>query len=171
MPRAASIWLLVCAVALFGAGCSHYQLGTEATAGFRSLHLEVVRNDTMLPQAVALTSTALRENFLKDGRVALTATPAEADAVLTITLVDYSRSVAVVRADDTGLGRRFDLQLAAQATLHDRRSGRDIFTARPLTAKRGAFSDSGQLQSEYQALPLLAEQLAEAARKSVLETW
>ena len=74
-------------------------------------------------------------------------------------------------ADDTGLARRFDVSLRARATLSDRRSGKDIFTDRVLNAKRGVFTDSGQLQSEYQNLPLLSAELAKQAVQAALDTW
>jgi hypothetical protein len=171
IARAALFWFAGLAGLLSVAGCSHYRLGTDAPVPFTTLHVEVVKNDTLLPQVVALVSTELRETFIKDGRVRLVDSADTADAVLSVTLVDYTRAVAVSRADDTGLGRRFDLTLSARATLHDNRTKQTLFHDRVLSAKRGAFTDSGQLQAEYQTMPLLAAQLAEAARKAVLERW
>jgi hypothetical protein len=79
--------------------------------------------------------------------------------------------VAVSRQDDTGLARRFDVSLRAQATLTDQRSQQALFAQRPLIAKRGVFTDSGLVPAEYQALSLLAEQLASEAAHAVLDTW
>lgn len=171
IARAPLLWLGCVAALIFASSCTHYRLGTEARVQFSTLHVAVVKNDTLLPQVVALATTELRETFIKDGRVRLVDSPDAADAVLTVTLVDYTRGVAVVRADDTGLGRRFDLTLSARAKLEDNRTKQTLFHDRALTAKRGSFTDSGQLQSEYQTLPLLAAQLAEEARKAVLEQW
>ncbi len=151
--------------------CSHYRLGAETGPTFSTLHVSVVSSETMLPQARAIISTQVRNAFLKDGRVRLVDSAADADATLTMTLTAYERGVAVVRTDDTGLARRFDLTLSARASLFDNRSQTSIFTDRPIVAQRGAFTDSGQLQSEYQALPLLAAQLAEQTVKVVLTTW
>ena len=169
--RVTLFWLGCVAALSLAAGCSHYRLGAASPLRFSTLHVAVVKNETALPQTVALATTELREAFLKDGRVRLVNSAAEADAVLTVTLLDYTRGVAVVRADDTGLGRRFDLTLSARATLEDNRNRKILFQDRPLVAKRGAFTDSGQLQAEYQTLPLLASQIAEEARKAVLEQW
>jgi len=36
---------------------------------------------------------------------------------------------------------------------------------------REAFTDGGQLQSEYQALPLIAEALAQRVALAALDTW
>lgn len=159
------------ALALGLASCANYHLGTGVEPRFQTLHVSVVKSDVLLPQSVALVSTHIREAFLKDGRVRLVDSPAEADAELTLTLEDYHREQTVARADDTGLARRYDLFLQARATLTDRRGKKFVFANQPLKVTRGVFTDSGQLQSEYQTLPLLAEQLAERALHAVLDTW
>ena len=63
-------------------GCAHYHLGTGASPAFASLYLAPVQNPAGVPQAAATVSIQLREAFLRDGRVALATSPAEADAVL-----------------------------------------------------------------------------------------
>ncbi len=164
-----SLLLLGCLAAL--AGCGHYRLGTDASPAFATLHVEVVSSEVLLPQATVVVTTALREAFLQDGRVRLADTAESADAALRVTLVSYGRGVSVVRPDDTGLARRFDLTLAARATLTDRRAGAAKFSDRALLATRGAFTDGGQIPAEYQTLPLLAERLADEAVKAVLDVW
>lgn len=153
------------------AGCANYRLGTGSTTKFSTLFIAPVKSTVIIPQAQVLVTTQLREAFLHDGRITLTDSPDSADAVLRITLSSYDRTVAVARADDTGLARRFDEQLIAHATLTDNRSKEVYFTARTLTAKRGVFTDSGLVPSEYQVMPLLAEQLAGQAVHAVLDTW
>lgn len=162
---------LCCLLAVFAAGCAHYRLGTGATPAFASLYVEPVRIEATLPQAQAIVSTHLRDAFIRDGRLRLTGSAAEADAVLHLVVASYGREVATVRPDDTGLARRFDITVAARATLTDRRTGRVLFADRPLQAKRGVFTDSGQNQAEYQNLPLLAQDLARQAVHAVLDTW
>lgn len=159
------------ALALGLASCANYHLGTGAEPRFQTLHVTVVKSDVLLPQAVALVTTQVREAFIKDGRVRLVDSAAEADAELTLTLEDYHREQTVARADDTGLARRYDLVLQARASLLDRREKKIVFANQPLKVTRGVFTDSGQLQSEYQTLPLLAEQLAERAMHATLDTW
>lgn len=158
-------------LALLSAGCANYRLGTGGTLAFQRLYVAPVANETTLPQAVALVSTQIREHLIRDGRVRLVSSAEDADATLVITLTDYGREVATVRSDDTGLARKFDLTLTAKATLRDQRSGDALFENRVLTSKRQAFTDSGQLQAEYQTLPLLANSLAESVRNAVLDVW
>lgn len=170
LRRFASLGLLGLA-AIVLAACGHYQLGTEGKLAFTTLYVAPVGNATMLPQAQAAVSTQLRETLGRDGRVTLVNEPAGADATLTVTLKDYHRDVRAVREDDTGLARKFALTLGAECTLHDNRGGRDLFAKRAVAVSRDAFTDGGQLQSEYQAVPLLADALAQKISHAVLDVW
>jgi len=170
MTRLGYLFCLV-AAALLLTGCAAYRLGTGAQPKFATLFIAPVTTETLIPQVRELVTTQLREAFIKDGRVTLVDSPAAADAVLRIALTGYDRTVAVARQDDTGLARRFDVSLRAAATLTDQRTQQPFFTKRPLTAKRGVFTDSGLVPAEYEGMPLLAEQLASEAAHAVLDTW
>jgi hypothetical protein len=152
-------------------GCAHYQLGTGNALSFRTLYVEPVANKTMLPQSQALVSTRVRETFARDGRVQLSNSSGGTDATLTIVINDYRREIATGREDDTGLARKFNVTLGALCTLRDNRSGKTLFENRPVTAVREVFTDSGQLQSEYQTLPLLADALAAKIAHTALDVW
>ena len=156
---------------LLTAACSHYQLGTGATPSFHTLYVEPVANKTMLPQSQSILSTQLREHFARDARLALVNSSAGAEATLTVVINDYHREVAAAREGDTGLARKFNVTLGALCTLRDNRSGRAIFENRPVNAVREVFTDSGQLQAEYQTLPLLAEALAQKIVHAALDVW
>jgi hypothetical protein len=169
MPRPTPATGLLLALALGVTGCSRYQLGTGAKPGFASLSVEPVLNRTVLPQAEAVFSARLREAFIRDGRVPTVSTGGA--AVLTLILVDFRRDVAAVREGDTGLARKFNLTLTASATLKDSGSGRLLWDRRSFTVTREAFTDGGQLQSEYQTLPLLAEALAQRVAQAALDSW
>ncbi len=152
-------------------GCSHYQLGTGSSPSFRTLYIAPVGNTAGMPQAVAIVTTQLRETFARDGRVTLAASADEADTVLEIDLVSYQRGVLTSLPGDTGLARKFEIVLLANATLRDQRNDQPLFENRRLRVERQIFTDSGQLQAEYQIVPLLAETLAQNARSAVLDTW
>jgi hypothetical protein len=160
----------VCALGLLS-GCAGYRLGTGATQKFSTLFVAPIASEALIPQAQALVNTQLREALIRDGRVSLVDSAEAADAVLQVTLTGYDRAVSVSRPDDTGLARRFDVSLRAHATLTDNRTKQVYFARRPLTAKRGVFTDSGLVPAEYQLLPLLAGQLAGEAVHAVLDTW
>ncbi len=165
------------ALGLF-AGCAHYQLGTTGKLNFQTLYIEPVENKAHIPQAVTSFSTQIREAFLHDGRVTLVNSPAEADATLTVSLSRYGRDVTSARPEDTGLARKFNLQLTALCTLRDNRSQTALFEKRPLLVEQQIFAtatpeqaDSEQLHAEYQALPLLATTLAQKITHTTLDVW
>jgi hypothetical protein len=152
-------------------GCAHYQLGTGATPGFHTVYVAPVENQTLLPQSQALLTTELRESFARDGRIALVNSADSADVTLKVTISNYGRDVAAARTDDTGLARKFNVTLGVVCTLNDRRTGKAIFENRPVHAAREVFTDSGQLQAEYQTLPLLAEAVAGKVVHATLDVW
>ncbi len=157
--------------ALVFTGCAGYQLGTGSTPKFATLFVAPVKTEALIPQARAELTTRLREAFIRDGRVRLVNAPADADAVLEVTVATYQRDVAVTRADDTGLARRFDITLQARASLLNNRGTQPWFTDRVLEARRGAMTDDGLVPAETQLLPILGEALATEAVHAVLDTW
>jgi outer membrane lipopolysaccharide assembly protein LptE/RlpB len=157
--------------ALLLAACTHYQLGTDGKLAFATLYVEPVENKALLPQASALVSTQLREALLRDNRVTLVNDPAQADAILHVTLTKYSRAQTAARSDDTGLARKFQLTLLAVCTLRDNRTSKILFENRPIMAMKETYTDSGQLESEYNTLPLLAASLADSVAHAVLDVW
>lgn len=159
------------AVLLTAPGCAHYRLGTDTTPGFQTLFVTPVGNQVLVPQTQALLSTRLREAFLRDARVRPVNSAGASDATLTVTLTEYRREIAAVREGDTGLARKFNVTLGATCTLRDNRLGRTLWENRPVNAVREVFTDSGQLQSEYQALALLTEALAGRIVHATLDTW
>ncbi len=160
-------------------GCSNYHLGTGGKLSFHTLYVApVVNENSNLPQAVAIVSTQLREAFLHDSRVILVNTPEEADATLTVHLVKYGRQAQARRTSDTGVARKFDITLDAEATLRDNHDNKLIFEKRKVRAVRQIFTDEQagpgtgqQLQAEYQNVPLLAEELAKNIRGAALDVW
>jgi hypothetical protein len=150
---------------LFFTGCANYQLGTSGKVSFRTLYVAPVVNESNLPQGVAIISTQLRESLLQDSRIILVNTPEEAEATLTVRLLKYGRTGKTSRHDDTGLARNFDVTIEAEASLRDNRDNRKA------SASREVFGDSGQLQAEYNNVPLLAEILAKNIRSATLDTW
>jgi hypothetical protein len=182
MLRSLLTSLVFAGVLGFTAGCSHYQLGTGAKLSFTTLYVEPVTTKILLPQAQAIIDTQVRDAFIRDSRVTIVNSPEAADATLSLEIIDYKREVATQRRDDTGLARKFAFTLTVRGTLTDRRAGKPLFTNREIAARRDAYNDSGQtlpsgisvsgqLQSEYQTLPLLAEALADKIAHSVLDVW
>jgi hypothetical protein len=165
-----SVWGLLSLLGLLLAGCAHYQLGTGGKLPFTTLYVQPVATKLLVPQAQELLSTQLRTAFNRDGRVSLVNSADATSATLIVALTVYHRDVATQRAGDSGLARKFTLTLGAKATLTDG-SGRALFTDRLVEVQRDIFSDGGQIQAEYQAMPLLAQALADKLTHTVLDVW
>jgi hypothetical protein len=156
---------------LFAGGCASYQLGSPAEPRFQSVFVPPVANDTFLPQSRAAVTTAIREAIARDGRVRLAASPADADRILEVRLVDFSREMTSARRDDTALARKFALALTAEVRLVDPAQPGAPILPSEVAVSVDSFTDSGQQQSEFQAVPLLAGSLAREIVHRVLDRW
>ncbi|HMD59900.1 MAG TPA: LPS assembly lipoprotein LptE [Opitutaceae bacterium] len=176
------VWSLLLAFAFLAQGCANYRLGSGADPSFSTLYIEPAKNKTPLAQSQATVSALIREAFVRDGRVTVVDSSADADATLEVTLENYRRENAANREDDVGLARKFTLRLKASCRLRDNRTGRMLFDGRIVEVQREAFTDNGlgslqfgtsndQLQSEYNTLPLLASSLSDKLTHVVLDVW
>jgi hypothetical protein len=179
--RFSLIWLGVLTGCGLGfTGCTHYQWGTTGHLVFSTLYVKGVRNTTMAPQLSVTMSNVLRDTFNHDGRVQLVNSPDDADATLEVTITGYTRAVAAVREQDTGLAGKFSITVTATCNLIDNRTHKNLFTAREIQIKQDVFTDNGdphsslvsdQLQSEYNSVPLIAEALGKKIVSAVTDVW
>lgn len=163
-------------------GCRSYQLGHPTELPFETIFVQPADNESFAPQAQAILSTKIREAMLRDSRVTLLADPGKADVLLSVTLTEYERRGATRDPDDTEVALDFDLVLTAQTSLFDQRKGRFIFENRQLEAQSSAFVNNlyapagaadtqSFTQSEYQAMPRIARDLATQITNEVLGAW
>jgi hypothetical protein len=176
------VWTLLLASGLLLQGCSHYRMGAGPAPSFATIFIRPAENKTQLAQSQAVVSTMVREAFIRDGRVEVVDTQADADTTLEVTLVKYRRENSANREDDNGLARKFTLHLTASLSLRDNRTGQMLFNKRVVEVQKEAFLDNGlgsvpfgtsndQLQSEYNTLPLLADSLSDRVTHAVLDVW
>lgn len=151
-------------------GCSHYHLGTGAKLKFHTIFISPVASDIILPQARTLATARIREAFLRDPRVTVVDSPDVADAIVSVSLKSFGRESAVAKPDDTGLTRKFTLQLSAACSLRTK-DGQTLLQEKRLRIQRDAYTDSGQLLAERDSLPLLLDSLAKDITHLVLDTW
>ena len=157
-------------VAVLNSGCANYRLGTGAELGFKSIFVAPIESDALVPQARALVGARLREILLRDPRVEIAASAEQADAILTVRIKHYGREATVSKELDAGLARKFSLTLEAECTL-TAKGGKILFSGRKVDSRREAYVDGGQLQSEYEMLPHLADALARNISHATLDTW
>lgn len=164
---------------VFAPACSHYRLGTGVERDYESVFIAPVVSHASLPQATAILTTQIRENFIRDGRLRVVNTREEADAVLTVELGPLKRDFLTALPTDSGLARKMSLTLQATASLRDPQGEKTWFADRAVRVERQLFTDDGgpvlqavqQTQAEYQLVPQLAEPFAEQLKAAVLDTW
>jgi outer membrane lipopolysaccharide assembly protein LptE/RlpB len=180
-----ALLVLVSIAALLNGACSHYRLGTGVQRDYESIFIAPIATNGQLPQATASLTTQVREAFLRDGRLRVTNTPDEADAVLTVKIGSLDRAKLTSAPQDSGLARKMGITLATTATLSDPSGQKTWFADRPISIERQLFTDDGsadptaadflrpvqQTQAEYQLVPQLGEALASELKAAVLDTW
>jgi uncharacterized protein (DUF2267 family) len=151
-------------------GCGRYQLGRHAEPPFRSIYVRPVSNETFAPQVQAILSQQLREQFLRDGLLQVES-ESEADAVLEVVLRTFNRRIAATRPEDTTVAEKLRLELTAFCTLTDSRTGQVYFENRPVLATAQSFPQDRPQQEEFQAMPVLAGDMARRITYEVLQVW
>ncbi|MFP6900939.1 MAG: LPS assembly lipoprotein LptE [Opitutales bacterium] len=154
-------------------GCGHYALGPTGQPPFTTLYVETVTNDSLAPQAASLTSKALREAFLRDGRVKLVDSPVEAEATLSLRLINYRRSAASFRSDDTAQANSFKITLEGEASLTENRpGGKSLFEGRLVRGvARLAWDDPATSPDGRQSLVAASRDLSDETVSMTLDAW
>jgi len=169
---------LIALLGLFSA-CKSYHLGSPVEIPFKSIYIKPVENNSFAPQAQAIISAMLRENFIRDARVKVVTDATSADAVLDVTLTDYERNATARNPDDTTVADVFDLTLIASVSLIDPSTGNYFFENRSLQTTTNAytanpFQDDSVINyqlSERQSMEQLSRELARSITNEVLSPW
>lgn len=161
--------LAACAAVSLLGGCSSYQLGEGAKLPFNSVYVAPVINRSLAPQAQALLTEQTMMRLIESGRVKVEGKGAQAQ--LTITLTDFRRTLAISQSSDTQLARAFNVELVAQITLTDSRSGVIYIDKQELRAHQQVFGNSSEAQAERNAMPELTAKLALAIADAVEGVW
>jgi hypothetical protein len=178
LPRALALFTALLLAALLsgvGTGCA-YRLGTGGKPPFTTLALAPIKSDAHIPQAQSILHTQLSDAFAQEGNVRLT--DGAAQALLTVRLVKYERTVAATARNDTALGVSFNLELTAECDLVDTRTGKPLFEHRRIVARTVAHapadtaaSQSTYAAAEYTTVPILTRDLARQIRDTVTGVW
>ncbi len=151
-------------------GCGHYQAGTGTELPFSRIYVAPVVNRSHAPQAQPLLTQHLAERFQKVPGLKLVNTPDEADAHLHVTLIDFSRALAVTESDDTVRALAYDVVLEADVTLK-RRDGEPFFEDRLVRTRQQVFAVGSYRDAEFNAIEPLTRELSTRIRNTVISTW
>ena len=117
----ASVVSLIAGVVLAAAGCSNYRLvRTDDSLGpVRRVAVQTLQNHSFEPGIEAMVSDALRREFQRGGGIAVVGDPAQADLVLSGTVLDLVTTARSFSSVAFGLEYQVELRLALTARRAD----------------------------------------------------
>ena len=151
------------------AGCAAYSPGPPETAPARSVFVEVVENETYLPQVTALLSRQIRETFAARGGTTPAASPRQAAYILRVTLSDLEQTPRAALPADTTRAASYDIRLAAALVLIG--PGGETARESSVEAATIAYLNPALPDARHHALPRLTADLAQRIADAVLHPW
>lgn len=151
-------------------GCTHYRLGESTGSGPQNVFVRPAENRSLAPQAGLLVTESIRQSLLTTGDIDL-ADRDESESRLTVVITSFDRGVAATDPEDTQRATAYRLTLTAEATLISSDGSRTWFRERIFEASDQILTDSGVIQAEYQAMPLIARELGRKIADAVDSSW
>jgi hypothetical protein len=136
----------------------------------RSVYVPVAKNSSLEADLQVLVTDAIIQRFNNDGTLEVNQT-GDADSELDVTLDTVRRSPVASSTSNILTTSEYQLTISAKVTYVNRRLGRKIFENATVNGTTTYFTQSDILESERQALPLAAQDLANNAVKLVTEGW
>ncbi|MCC5806698.1 MAG: hypothetical protein JJU00_10265 [Opitutales bacterium] len=168
LPLPAAIAFLALA-ALLLAGCAAYRPGAPDAAPVRSVFVEIVENETYLPQVNALLTRQIRETLAARGGTTLAASPRRAAYILRVTLTDLEQTPRAALPADTTRAASYDLRLGAALALVNAEG--ETVRESAVEAATVAYLNPALPDARHQALPRLTTDLARRIADAVLHPW
>jgi len=155
--------LLFAILALALSGCGGYKLGPTNgdPAGARSVSIRPFSNDTIEPRLIEYVSNSLRKQIQQDGTFRLE-THGDGDLIVSGSIMEFHRSELSVQTTDVITPRDYNLVLIAHITAFNPITGKTNLS-RNVTGRTSIRVGSDLSNSERQAIPLLADDLARNA--------
>ena len=154
-------FFLPCLAAAALAGCASYHLGpvNGAEAGEKSIEVQPFNNQTLQPRLGDALTQSLRERLQTDATYHL-ATHGTGDVIVTGVIRQYNRQGLGFLNNDVVTPENYRVDLVVHVTARNRLSGKLILDK---DVKGHTFVHIGAdlASAERQALPLLAEDLAQ----------
>jgi outer membrane lipopolysaccharide assembly protein LptE/RlpB len=161
-------FLVVLLAATLCGGCA-YRLGPASTMNVRSIAVPNFHNKTLEPRISVQITDAVISRFQTDGAIRVVAEEA-ADATLTGEITDWRREPLLFRQDNSLVAKEYMLYITAHVILTDNRTGKRLVDS-DFTGRTKYFFANDMNQSERQALPLAADDLARRITDRIVDAW
>lgn len=157
--------LLLCG----GFGCAGYKLGPSngQRAGAQSVQVTPFVNQTIEPRLTAAVTSSMRKRLQQDGTFRLD-TGAQADIVVSGTIIEFERSQISLEPSDVITPRDYRLTMKAHVRAVDRGTGRVLLNTDVL-GRTNVRVGSDLNSAERQAIPLMADDLARRATSLLVD--
>jgi hypothetical protein len=151
-------------------GCAGYHIGPVTKTSFHSIAVPMFRNETLVPQLEAQISNAIIQRLQQDGSLQIESR-SRADVVLSGTVERYDRIALRSLRTDTGVPREFRISITIRVEARDRRTGETVLKPTEVEGTSDVFIGEDQQSAEYQALPLVADDIAKRVAGLLVESW
>lgn len=163
-------FLILTLLGLALCACNYRLQGTAQPLPFKTIAVKQVVNNSYAPQASNPLMTQIATMLSQTPALTLTNLD-DAQAVLEITLDDYTKDVYASLSEDTDIASAITVKLSANYTLRNLKTGEVIFKNRPFSVSNHIFNHQSFLDAEYQNMTTLTGMLARKIVDSVLGIW
>ena len=165
-----TIVLPALAVLLLVSGCAGYHVGPVSHRNFNSIAVPMFPNRTLRPQLEAQITNAIIKRLQQDGSLRVTS-EANADVVLTGSIIHYQRDPLRSLRTDTGVPREYEIAITVRVEARDHRTGEVVLKTTDVIGKSDVFIGVDQQSAEEQVLPLIADDIGYRVMKLLVENW
>jgi hypothetical protein len=164
--------LFILSTVMLFASCAYHvgNIPGEEMKNVKIVHVPVVKNNSYIPQIQVMVTNAIIREIDNDGTFH-TGHESMADAILNVEIVEVKRQPVRSARQNTAITEEYELQIVAKATLTNLRSAKKVFVNREVSGKTSYFVQSDLQESERQALPLAAEDMAKNLSQMFVEGW
>jgi outer membrane lipopolysaccharide assembly protein LptE/RlpB len=170
-PAAAAACVLLAASLTFVAGCGYRLRGTGSALppGIKTISVPMFRNQTTRFELDVKLTRAVIDEFVARGKVALSADPAAADAVLEGEITGFT--VRPIGFSGRNQADSYNVTVTAKVTLKARASAEPLFANPAFTYQQEYAVPSGQSFEDVQteAIDKIAVKFARSLVVSILE--
>ena len=158
------------AATLLFSGCMGYQMGGSSLAGIDTVTMGAVINSTGEPAIELQITHAMRERIQFDGRMKLANEARNADAIIDITLTEYTLNPIAFSSKQRATPNVYRLRITGEAELRNSSSGEVLSASK--TYGEATFEFQNDLTSaKRDALPKAANEIARFMLDDLIEQW
>jgi len=157
-------------LALAAAGCLGYRVGPVSQPNYRTVAVPIFQNETVNPQLETPVTAAIIKRLQADGLLQIEDVT-EADLVVTGRIIQYERLALRSLQLDTGVTREYRIKITAEISARNKRDGTMVLENQKVTGSAETFIGEDQQSAEFQALPLVADDLARQVVGLLTEGW